>query len=364
MDYLDEGAPDSRSTSPQLNAPFGSDTPDTESAHRLQDALGVGDLYARAGDHAEALHTWLELWNSGECPRTLGLARRIAHSEARLGQHLDAIRLLAPLLASLPDPVELSAEDRLELGRCRVQLGKSYLEAGQLSDAQAEGLRAVSLFQDVNTPDSGVAHNLLGTVCFRRGDIDEAKVHFRAALAHFRQSGDIVNLALGYLNLGHVHKHGCEWERALEHYQAAYYLRATEGEFQDQGAIIQSLALVLMKMGRYEEARGRLEMSLRHATELNSPARALRSHLALARLARESWEFEAAREHLAACAGSLDPLPEREACLLMLEEAHLARSEGRGVEAAALVARLRDRVEHSGRPRRSHARDPAGRSEP
>ena len=42
------------------------------------------------------------------------------------------------------------------------------------------------------------------------------------------------NLAFSYNNLGAVHKRSCEWERALEHYQAAYYLQATQGEYQDQ----------------------------------------------------------------------------------------------------------------------------------
>ena len=75
----------------------------------------------------------------------------------------------------------------------------------------------------------------------------------------FRSAGDVTNLAFAYNNLGHVHKRSCEWQRALEHYQAAYYLLATEGEFQDRSALHHNLAITLLMVGRFAEAKELLD---------------------------------------------------------------------------------------------------------
>lgn len=308
--------------------------------------LGAADLYIRAGDFATALRSLHELTQLPEYAGDLGLARRTAFCLEKLSRYDEVIILLEHALADAPPPATLEAGGRAELARCRLILGKALLEAGRMAEAEAQGQLALAAADASSAgPEAGFVRNLLGGIRFRRGDTEEARVHFRAALEHFRRAGDVTNLALAYINLGHLHKQRCEWDRALEHYQAAYYLRATEGEFQDQGAILQNLGLVLMKVGRFDEAAEKLASSLRRAVEMGDPARALRARLALARLHRESWHGDDARAILTeAEAQAPAPHPGREGCLLLLEVAFLARFDGRADEAQDLADRLRARV--------------------
>ncbi len=319
----------------------------TRRAARPAPDLGAADLYIRAGDISTALSSLQELACLPEYAADLGLARRTAFCLEKLSRYGEVIALLEHALAASPLPHELEAAERAELARCRLILGKALLEAGRLAEAEVQGQLALAAVEgSAGGPETGFVRNLLGGIRFRRGDTEEARVHFRAALEHFRHGGDVANLALAYINLGHLHRQQCEWDRALEHYQAAYYLRATEGEFQDQGAILQNLALVLMRIGRFEEAAEKLASSLRRAIEMGEPARALRARLALARLHRETWHSDEARAVLAeANTQTAPPPPGREGCLLILEEALLARFDGRAEEAAKLADRLRARVE-------------------
>jgi DNA-binding NtrC family response regulator/tetratricopeptide (TPR) repeat protein len=308
--------------------------------------MGAVDLYIRAGDFSSALKALADAARMPEHAADLGVTRRTAYCLEKLSRYSDVIALLDHALADSPAPSAFDARERGELARCRLILGKALLEAGRMAEAEVQGQLALAAVDASSSgPEIGFVRNLLGGIHFRRGDTEEARIHFRAALEHFRRGGDVTNLALAYINLGHLHKQHCEWDRALEHYQAAYYLRATEGEFQDQGAILQNLGLVLMKVGRFEEATEKLESSLRRAIEMGDPARALRARLALARLHRESWHSDDAKAVLAeANAQAPVPAPGREGCLLLIEAAFLARFEGRADEGAHLADQLRARV--------------------
>jgi DNA-binding NtrC family response regulator/tetratricopeptide (TPR) repeat protein len=351
MDYLDETAQDADRSPDRPGTAINGPGPSRGTGEFVPPSTGTAELFARAGDWTQALHVYQELWNSlgqtFDLPLSdLSLARRLADCLEHLGRYQEAIRFLAPLLTKFTDAELLEPNDRQELGRCRHVLGKVYLGAGQMAQADGEAVQAAGLLSDVTTPELGNVQNLLSGIAFRRGDMGQAELHLRAAVEHFRSRGDLADLALSYMNLGHLYKQRCEWNRALDYYQSAYYLRATEGEFRDQGGILRNLALVLMKIGRYEEASEKLETSLRDAIQLGDPVRALRSRLALARLARESWQLEEARAHLSQCLSSApEPVPEREGCLLLLEQAHLERLEENREEARALTARLRQRVE-------------------
>jgi len=311
--------------------------------------LGTLDLFLRAGDYHQALAACEDMRAEapyGDLSLDLALARRIAYCLEKLGRYQDVIDRLEPLLAAVPSAAALDSHACVDLTRCRLILGKTLLETGRMAEAEAQGhLALAALGTEASGPESGFVRNLLGTIRFRQGETEEARTHFRAALEHFRSRGDVTNLSLAYINLGHVYKQACEWARAEEHYRAAYYLRAAEGEFQGQGAILQNLALVRMKIGRYGEAREHLEESLRQALQQSDPARALRARLSLARLCRETWDSAGARELLRACReGAPDPMPEREACLVLYEEAVLARLAGRYGEAQTLAVEFADRV--------------------
>lgn len=380
MDYLDESAPDPSYAPRTGEGPSGAPgLGGCATNGSLPPSVGAGDLFARAGDWAQALRVYQGLWaasnrtvesqagdspagrtwehgalenqpwdqpETGNDPGHLSLARRVADSLEHLGRYQEAARFLAPILAMTVPEDLLDLEERQELGRCRHVLGKAYFGAGQMAQAEAEARQAANLLANTATPEPGNVQNLLSGIAYRRGDMAQAESHLRCAVDHFRRRGDLADLALSYMNLGHLYKQRCEWARSLDYYQTAYYLRATEGEFRDQGGILRNLALVLMKLGRFEEASEKLEASLKDSIQMADPVRTLRTRLALARLARESWQLEEARSQLAQCRLAWpDPVPEREGCLLLLEEAHVARLEEKVEEAQVLTGLLRLRVE-------------------
>jgi len=296
----------------------------------VQSRTDAGDLYARVGDYGQALSTYLAVWPKASADETLGLARRIGYCQSHLGRFGEVIALLGPIVEELPEVTLLPAEQRLEAGRCWSELGNAYLAAGEMDSAQTAGLRAVESLQGTRTADLGIVQNLLGAVALQSGDIDLARTHFRSALEHFRGIGDVGNLAFAYNNLGHVYKRSCEWERALEHYQAAYYLRATEGEYQDQGAFHQNLGVAFMKVGRYDSAKEHLDQSLQRAIELGDSARAFRARLALSILGRVTVDASLYRTQIEECKKAVaNGIPERELCLLRIEDARIALLEGR-----------------------------------
>ena len=310
----------------------------------LESRLQTGDLYARAGDHAQALETFLSVWPLCAGHDMLYVAWRIGDCQAKLGRLSEAIALLRPIVDT-HDPELLEDQDKFQYGKCLQQLGICYFGAGRLDEAQSAGFQAVECFAGTGTAELGNAHSLLGGVALHSGDVDLAGTHFRKALEQYRALGDVSMMATAYSNLGSVYKRTCEWERALEYYNASYFLQATEGEFQTQGAVHQNLGIVLSNVGRLQEAREHLEKSLRRATELAQPLRALRARLAAVRLCRMRFEFGRARSIIRDCSAEHPgSVPERETCLLLLEEGWLDLLEGRLDGLADRLSELHARV--------------------
>lgn len=324
---------------PRSDSILASDAPTSNAS------LDTADLHAQVGDYGSALQIY-EAVRRATGPE-LGLVRRIAYCQERLGRYRQAVLTLEPVLQALPDGVVLSADERRELVRARLVLGKSYLETGSLPRASAEAEQALALLAGERNAERGFADNLLGIVALRGGSQDDAQTHFRRALECFRSIGDVNNLALAYTNLGYIYKERCDWNRAVEHYQAAFFLSATEGEHRRQAALHQNLGLVEMKLGRFEEARDHLESALTLAIQTSEPARAFRARLALGRWCREAGDARGALAQFHAAREGVDAAPERDCCLLLLEEAWLARdldqrdlARSRALEARARIERM------------------------
>ena len=99
-------------------------------------SLDTADLHAQVGDYGSALQIY-EALRRATGPE-LGLVRRIAYCQERLGRYRQALETLEPMLQALPDVSDLSTDERRERVRARLVLGKSYLETGSLPRASAE----------------------------------------------------------------------------------------------------------------------------------------------------------------------------------------------------------------------------------
>ncbi len=241
-------------------------------------------------------------------------------------------------------PLDVPAVER---ARCLIVAGTAALELGNLPGARTDAAAILeALGEGSELEEAGMAMNLLGAVAFRSGEPESAREHWERALEIYRKKGDLGHLAGSYVNLGNLHKLRCDWDRSAEHYHVAYYLGTTRGEYGLVAGAAQNLGIVLGKTGRYREARTYLERGLKLAIEMADPVRVLRARLGLARIDRAELMTARTRKILAVSRSEYPLiLPEREHCLLLLEEARLDLDEGSFDRAQSVSAELRMRVE-------------------
>lgn len=312
----------------------------------IERLLAVIDLDIELDAHAQALDRLRKARNQTVGAITpeeqFALDRRAALCLLRMGRREDA--RLAARGALDAAPLDLPAVDR---ARCLIVAGTAALELGNLPGARSDATAILEALGDATAlEEAGMAMNLLGAVAFRSGEPETAREHWERALEIYRKRGDLGHLAGSYVNLGNLHKLRCDWERSAEHYHVAYYLGTTRGEYGLVAGAAQSLGIVLGKTGRYREARTYLERGLKLAIEMADPVRVLRARLGLARVDRAEVMTARARRTLASSRSEYPLiLPEREHCLLLLEEARLDLDEGSLEHAQSLLADLRMRVE-------------------
>jgi DNA-binding NtrC family response regulator/tetratricopeptide (TPR) repeat protein len=307
--------------------------------------LDVVDLDIDLDAHAQALDRLRNARGKIESISPVdhfALERRIALCLMRLGRREDARMTARAALDAAP--LDVPAVD---LARCLIVAGTAALELGNLPGARADAAAILETLGDGSElEEAGMAMNLLGAVAFRSGEPENAREHWERALEIYRKRGDLGHLAGSYVNLGNLHKLRCDWERSAEHYHVAYYLGTTRGEYGLVAGAAQNLGIVLGKTGRYREARTYLERGLKLAIEMADPVRVLRARLGLARIDRAELMTARARKMLAVSRSEYPLiLPEREHCLLLLEETRLDLDEGSLDHARTVSAELRMRVE-------------------
>jgi DNA-binding NtrC family response regulator/tetratricopeptide (TPR) repeat protein len=322
----------------------GDSAPPRESTE-FERLLAMADLDIGLDAHAEALNRLMAL-RDFPVPRSpeerFALERRIALCLDRLGRINEARAAARAILDTAPKMIA-----PVERARCLLVAGKAALELGYLAEARADALSALeALAGGKPLEEAGSARNLLGTVAYRSGQTEIAREQFEKSLEVFRKLGDLQHLAGSYMNLGNVHKLRCDFERAAEHYHVGYYLATTLGDMKTVAGAAQNLGIILTKTGRYREARTYLDRSMKLASETGDLIRALRARLAIAKLDRLEVKISQARFRIESChSAEMQILPEREHCLVLLEEALLDLDDGDIEHARHRSAELRLRVE-------------------
>jgi tetratricopeptide (TPR) repeat protein len=159
-------------------------------------------------------------------------------------------------------------------------LGVELLRKGQLDDAMIHFQKTLAI-----KPDDAEAQNNLGNVFFGKGQMDDAVAHYQKALeikpdyasahnnlgnvflgrgelnqsiAHYLKAIEIrPDLAEAHNNLGLVYREEGKLEEAIPHYQRALVLRP------DYAEAHYNLAKVLLQVGRRNEATAHLTEALR-----------------------------------------------------------------------------------------------------
>ena len=195
---------------------------------------GMGIVLLDRGQYGEAKE-WFDKALEIE-PSDSGTSLSLAYAQEKSGEMSAAEQTLSNAVAHAA-----SANMALELT-------SFYLRAGRLDDAE----RVVQAVLDKD-PMHAAAQNLLGTVWFRKGDLNQAEEHFLLALRYDRW------LIGAYANLAAVAAERGSLPRALQLYDAALSLNPTNA------SVYYAMGVVLNRYYHPAEAR----QALARAVELD-----------------------------------------------------------------------------------------------
>lgn len=142
------------------------------------------------------------------------------------------------------------------------------------------------------------------------GRLEEAEAAFTQVLAHAQATGDLLHLAVGYMNRSMLWVTRLELERAVEDLRQAMALGRQLGHAQVERFCSFNLGYFLLLLGRAAEAQAPAERALELGRRFAPEASLAADTLLLARLCLERGALEAARQHVAWVATHAPPPPQ------------------------------------------------------
>lgn len=308
----------------------------------------LGDLSRASSDYRSAVSHYrkaVQLLGEGDSAVRVSALRRLADALMHTGDTARAQATLQEAVFAAD-----SSTPSVERAGLEIQLGKVHLTCGRTREASEHVDRAAELLKDrPPCTETGFAYNLKGVIALRLGEHDTAMGHYRSALAIFKEVGDLQRVAHSYYNIGLLYKNACRWTQALENFQVAHSLMATEGGYHDLPQVMQGLGLVHLKMGNLAEAHQQFNGALEKFREVGDTISMARAMLGEAEVLRLSEDTAAARElfreALEICLGHQYV---REAGIAYLGLSEVALTEKDFDEARRTVARAAEAADNLG----------------
>ncbi len=262
----------------------------------------------------------------------------LAHARA-----LDAAGRPEAALRALQDATRAADQsgDRRLSARVRNAAGRSLNELGRLEQARQALTAALHCLGGLHAPRlKGDALHHLADMARRAGNPRETRAHARTALELYRKLGARRQQGQVELLIGDSLRHDGRPDEAAEHYRTARRLLRATASAEAPVADL-DLALVLLDLGQYHDARPMLEAVAEEAAGPDARSRALpaMAHaylLSCAAAARDWAEWDARAAPLAALSAGevVDP-----------ELAHALRLGGRLAHHAGQTDRARQAIE-------------------
>lgn len=183
--------------------------------------------------------------------------------------------------------------------RLRYQLGRAYLDLGQLAPAEAEVRHALELAR--HTEDrrtESAALDLLGRVVQARGDVDTAIEHFTVSLHIEAELGIDRGVALRHSRIGDALLQAGRELDAEPHLQTALQMLTAIGDDKDVARVALGLARIDALAGRHEAALERLQMARRVLGRTGSAVYEVNVLLTLAEVAAHDGHADRARGYV------------------------------------------------------------------
>jgi tetratricopeptide (TPR) repeat protein len=240
--------------------------PDAAALH-----TAIGDLQTMLGEYRQAIASYESAAALADANLLPSIEHRLGMVYARRGEwELAESHLTAALEA-------LGAEDAAQ-ERASIFADWSLLEYHRERIEQSLELARRALELAERAEDAAAlaqAHNMLGILATRSGELTIAREHLERSLAVAERLGDLGARMAALNNLALALGAGGESTRALEHAAAALALSRTQGDRHREAALHNNLADLLHAAGRSEEAVAHVREAVTIYAEIGVEAGAL-----------------------------------------------------------------------------------------
>jgi tetratricopeptide (TPR) repeat protein len=193
------------------------------------------------------------------------------------GRLLAEVGILPRSEEVLREAVELARskpEYDLELGRALLGLAHTRAERSEYSSAEKLATEASAILARVGTPrDLMAAHRVLGVVFWRRGELEPAEVHQRAALEIAEHEGTPLEQGHALVDVANtmVPMGPSRVEAALELYARAADLFRDVKDHGARARVLMNRAVLMYASGHAEEALQSIAVAIEEAERSRSP---------------------------------------------------------------------------------------------
>ncbi len=199
------------------------------------------------------------------------------------------------------------------LGRALLGLAWARVERSDYAAAEPLALEAAARLESAGTPrDLFAAHRVLGTLYWRRSDLEVAERHQRAALAIAERDGTPHEQGHALIDVANTLLPRTEFvEATLALYERAAALFATEGDPNASARVLMNRAVLEHRIGRVEEAMRDIGRALDAAERSRSPVWIGYCLINLAHWHAERGECDLARQTADRAERALEPTGDR-----------------------------------------------------
>jgi signal transduction histidine kinase/Flp pilus assembly protein TadD len=131
---------------------------------------------------------------------------------------------------------------------------ESFIREGNYTEAETNARWVLEITADEQSATTARAKNIVADCAWRNSRLQEAMEFATSALLDAEESGDASQRALGFANLGTIHRELSLYGEALEHYHEALELFRSLEKLSDIARIMMNIGNVLRQLMQFAEA--------------------------------------------------------------------------------------------------------------